>query len=53
MKVQRVAFGPQPHNRLACHCSAIHAVLALPEKLHTWNFSFRALYYFEVTAACH
>ena len=32
IKVQRVAFGPQPHDRLACQCSAIHAVSALPGK---------------------
>ena len=29
---RRVAFGPQPHDRLASQCSAIHAVSALPEK---------------------
>ena len=26
IKVQGVSFGPQPHDRLACQCSAIHAV---------------------------
>ena len=32
IKVQGVAFGPQPHDRLACQCNAIHAVSALPGK---------------------
>ena len=32
IKVQGVAFGPQPHDWLACQCSAIHAVSALPGK---------------------
>ena len=34
IKVQGVSlnFGPQPHDRLACQCSAIHAVSALPGK---------------------
>ena len=32
IKVQGVAFGPQPHDWLACQCSAIHALSALPGK---------------------
>ena len=40
---ERVAFGPQPHDWLACQRSAIHT---LPGKIHSWNFSFRALCYF-------
>ena len=32
IEVQAVAFGPQPHDRLACQCSASHAVSVLPGK---------------------
>ena len=32
IKVQGISFGPQPHDRLACQCSAIHAVSTLPGK---------------------
>ena len=39
-KVQGVSFGPQPLDRLACQCSAIYAVSALPgKKYFIWNSS--------------
>ena len=51
MKVERAAFDPQPHGRLACQRSAIHASSALRGKYILGISYLGSVAIFEVTAA--